>query len=223
MGNEKIVRLSLISSIAGLAAVYGTTLSISHRVTPIAKIDNSFVGARVLISGQIVDMQSSSNKHVFLKIRDGSGGIITVPIFSNLASKLTSPIGLLDYVEVRGNVSIYQNELEVVPSRLEDIKIIRTAPVSVLELREENLGKPVKVYGVISSREIIGAGNIILNVGENGKKLKVFIPSKVVEGMPEVHVGDEVVISGWLQLYNNEIELKVTSPICVQKLETFLK
>ncbi|MEM2637950.1 MAG: hypothetical protein QW704_01105, partial [Candidatus Hadarchaeales archaeon] len=66
-------------------------------------------------------------------------------------------------------------------------------------------------------------GNIILNIGENGRKLKVFIPSKIVEGIPEVHVGDEVVIGGWLQLYNNEIELKVTSHLCIQKLETFLK
>ncbi|MEM1689007.1 MAG: OB-fold nucleic acid binding domain-containing protein [Candidatus Hadarchaeales archaeon] len=223
MGNGKIVRLSLISSLAGLAAVYATALSISQRITPIAKIDNSFIGARVIISGQIIDVQSSGNKHMFLKIKDDSGGIITVPIFSNLASKLTLTIGLLDYVEIRGNVSVYQNELEVIPSKPEDIKIVHTAPASISEIKEENLGKPVKVYGIVSSREIIGAGNIILNIGENGRKLKVFIPSKIVEGIPEVHVGDEVVIGGWLQLYNNEIELKVTSHLCIQKLETFLK
>ncbi|MEM2250502.1 MAG: OB-fold nucleic acid binding domain-containing protein [Candidatus Hadarchaeales archaeon] len=223
MGNGKIVRLSLISSLAGLAAVYATALSTSQRITPIAKIDNSFIGARVIISGQIIDVQSSGNKHMFLKIKDDSGGIITVPIFSNLASKLTLTIGLLDYVEIRGNVSVYQNELEVIPSKPEDIKIVHTAPASISEIKEENLGKPVKVYGIVSSREIIGAGNIILNIGENGRKLKVFIPSKIVEGIPEVHVGDEVVIGGWLQLYNNEIELKVTSHLCIQKLETFLK
>ncbi|MEM2796213.1 MAG: OB-fold nucleic acid binding domain-containing protein [Candidatus Hadarchaeales archaeon] len=223
MGNGKIVRLSLISSLAGLAAVYATALSTSQRITPIAKIDNSFIGARVIISGQIIDVQSSGNKHMFLKIKDDSGGIITVPIFSNLASKLTLTIGLLDYVEIRGNVSVYQNELEVIPSKPEDIKIVHTAPANISEIKEENLGKPVKVYGIVSSREIIGAGNIILNIGENGRKLKVFIPSKIVEGIPEVHVGDEVVIGGWLQLYNNEIELKVTSHLCIQKLETFLK
>lgn len=223
MGKEKIVRLSLISSLAGLAAVYATALSTSQRITPIAKIDNSFIGTKVIISGQIVDVQSSSNKHMFLKIKDDSGGTITVPIFSSLAARLTSTMELLDYVEIRGKVSVYQNRLEVIPSRPEDIKIVRTPPTSVSKIEEENLGKPVKVYGVVSSREIIGAGNLVLNVGENGRRLKVFIPSKIVEGIPEVHVGDEVIIGGWLQMYNNEIELKVTSPLCVRKLETLLK
>jgi len=222
MAKNRVTKLSLLSSLVGLATVYAVALSTSQRIVPIAKIDESFIGTRVTIAGQIVDIQSS-NGHLFLKVRDGSNDIITVPIFSSLASKLTSALGLLDHVEVRGSVSSYEGELEVVPSKPEDVRVVHTAPASILEVSEENVGQPLKVYGIISSREIVGAGNIILTLKENGAKLKVFVPSKISGSMPEVHVGDEIMVGGWLQLYNDELELKVTSAVCVQKLEAPVK
>ena len=218
LGERELTRLSLLSSLVGLAAVYGVAIASTHRLTPIAKIDNGFVGTRVAVAGRVVDLSEAEGGHLFVKLQDDSGGMITVPIFSSLSSKLRSTVGLLDHMEVRGTVSVYRDELEVVPSRPEDVRVVHTAPASLSEIGRENLGRPVKVFGVIYSRNIIGAGNILLTLRENGGELRVFIPSKLAGKIPEIHVGDEVVIGGWLQLYNGEIELKVTSSACVQRL-----
>lgn len=212
MEDKTIVRLSIICSLAGLATIYAAAASARPRITPIASLDNGFTGLKVAISGQVIDSREHRDGHLFLKLRDDSGGVISVPIFSRLRAEVGESIELLDVVEVTGEVVVYRGELEVVPERAGDVKVVHTAPVKLSSLSKENAGIPVKIQGTVVEREIVGGGSLILTLREDGGQLPVFIPSWIVDdGLPELHVGSVVRVDGWLQLYNGELELKVAN------------
>lgn len=212
MDDKAMLKLSLVCSLAGLAAIYAGAISVRPRVASIASLDNSFVGLNVIVSGEVVDIRYHRDGHLFLKLRDQSGGIVAVPIFSRIRAELGDSVELLDSVEVRGEVVVYRGELEVVPGEASEVRVVHSAPVGVSGVGKENVGTPVKVQGTIADREIVGNGNLILTLREDGSELPVFVPRWIVEdGMPEVHVGDLVRVDGWLQLYEGELELKITS------------
>jgi len=158
-----------------------------------------------------MDCREHKEGHLFLKLQDSSG-VVSVPIFSRTRSQVEESIELLDVVEVTGEVVLYQGGFEVIPDGANDIKVVHTAPVALSSLTEENAGDAVKVQGTIVEREIVGNGNVILNLREDGGELPVFIPYWIVEeGLPEMHVGDTVRVDGWIQLYNGGLELKLAS------------
>ncbi|MEM2889959.1 MAG: OB-fold nucleic acid binding domain-containing protein [Candidatus Hadarchaeum sp.] len=205
-------KLSLICSLVGLVAIYAAAVTARPKITPIASLNETFIGLRVSVSGQVVEYRDHQEGHLFLKLKDKSGGLVNVPIFSRTRSQLEESIELLDIVEITGEVALYQGELEVIPEGAKDVKVVHTAPVKLSEIGKENAGAPVKVQGVISKREIVGSGNLVLILENDGGRLQVFIPSWIAEdGLPEVHVGDTVRVDGWIQLYKGEVELKLTS------------
>jgi DNA/RNA endonuclease YhcR with UshA esterase domain len=209
MEDKIMTRLSLMCSLAGLAAIYIAAAASRPRLTSIASLDNNFVGLQVVISGQVVEMKDSSDNHLFLKLQDSSKGVVSVPIFAKTRAGLEQ-IELLDVLEVRGEVTLYRDELEVVPEGAEDVEVIHTAPISVAGLSNDNAGSPVKVQGIVAEREIVGNGNIIFTLQENGTRLPVFVSGWIADGgILEIHVGDTMKASGWLQIYNGELELKV--------------
>jgi hypothetical protein len=54
---EKITKLGLLCSLGGLAAIYAGAVYVRPSVTPIAKIGNEFIGLKVIISSQVVDLR----------------------------------------------------------------------------------------------------------------------------------------------------------------------
>lgn len=209
--------MSLLCSLAGLAALYAGAVQMQPSVTAIAKLDNDFLGLKVIVSGQVVDLRES-NGHLFLKLKDDSGGMVSVPVFSRIRSQLGGPVELLDVVQVTGVVKEYNGELEVLPGKAGDIVVVRSPCAAISTLSEENLGALVKVRGVVVEREIVGRGNLVLAMREDGCQLRVFVPASVARnGFPELHVGYTVKVSGWLQLYREKLELKLgnASHICV--------
>lgn len=212
MDEKTIVRLSLICSLTGLTAIYAGALSARPQITPIASLDNEFIGLKVIISGEVIDLSEHRDGHLFLKLRDDSGGVIDVPIFSELRRELEESIELLDVMEVAGEVVVYRDKLEVVPDSVGDVKVIHTAPVKLSSLSEENVGIPVKVQGTIIEYSTSTSGSVIFTIQEDGSRLPVFIPYWVVDdSLPELRVGNVIRVNGWLQLYNNEIELRVVN------------
>lgn len=215
-----ITKLSLLCSLAGIAALYVGAVQVRPSVTAISKLDNDFLGLKVIISGQVVDLRQS-NGHVFLMLKDESGGLISVPIFSGIRSQLSSSIELLDIVQATGVVKEYNGELEVLPEAASDIVIVHSPCVSVSGIGEDSLGELVKVRGVVAEREIVGRGNIILTLQEDGGELPVFVPASMAgnSNFPEVHVGYTVQATGWLQLYDNELELRLKDASSIEVVE----
>lgn len=215
-----ITKMSLLCSLAGLAALYVGAVQVRPSVTAISRLDNDFLGLKVIISGRVVDLRQS-NGHMFLTLKDESGGLISVPIFSGIRSQLSSSIELLDIVQVTGVVKEYNGELEVLPETASDIVIVHSPCASVSGISEDNLGELVKVRGVVAEREIVGRGNIILTLHEDGGELPVFVPASMAgnSNFPEVHVGYTVQTTGWLQLYDNELELRLKDASSIEVIE----
>lgn len=207
-----MLRLSLVCSLAGLVAIYVAATSARPLITPIASLDNGFIGLSVTVSGQVVDSREHRDGHLFLKLRDDSGGVISVPIFSRLRAELGEPIELLDVLEVTGEVVLYQGELEIVPELASDVEVAHTAPVSLSSLSEENAGAMVKVQETMVELEQVDGGSVLLVLQGDDSQLHIFIPSRVADdGLPQLRVGDTVCVGGWLQMYNGELELKVVN------------
>lgn len=219
--SEKLItRLSLACSLTGLLSLYAAAIQMRPTVIPIASLNDEFLGLKVMISGQVIDLREHVDGHLFLKLKDESGGVMSVPVFAGVRSQLGEPIELLDAVQVTGLVKKYRDELEVIPDKASDLRIVHAPAARISSLNTEQIGELVKVEGIIIEREIVGKGSLILTLREDGHELPVFVPASVVKnGFPEVHVGYLVRIDGWLQLYNDQIELQLKSANHIRVIE----
>ena len=194
----------------GLAAIYAGATQARLTVTPIASLNDDYVGTRVAISGNVVDSYEHQDGHLFLKLKDDSGGVVSVPIFARTRSELGEQIELLDMVQVTGEVRLFRNRLRVVPTKAGDVRVVHTAPTKLSGLNERNIGKLVKVQGTIAEHGVVGQGSLLLTLREDGAQLVVFVPVWLVEdGLPELKVGYLLRVGGWLQLYEDRLELKL--------------
>jgi DNA/RNA endonuclease YhcR with UshA esterase domain len=210
MSERTIAKLSLLCSLTGLAALYFSAANSHPAITAIAKLNDDFTGTKVTISGRAIDLRNHVDGHLFLTLKDDSGGSISVPVFASVRSQLNEPVELLDVIQVTGLVKKYQNELEVIPDKGSDIRIVHASATRISSLGENQIGELVKVEGVISDRAIVGSGSMILTLSDDGCQLPVYIPASVIKnGFPEVHVGYTVMVDGWLQLYNDGMELQL--------------
>jgi DNA/RNA endonuclease YhcR with UshA esterase domain len=210
MSERNIAKLSLLCSLTGLAAPYFSAANTHPAITAIAKLNDDFTGTKVTISGRAIDLYNHVDGHLFLTLKDDSGGTISVPVFASVRSQMTEPIELLDVIQVTGLVKKYRNELEVVPDKASDLRIVHAPPTRISSLGENQIVELVKVEGVISDRAIVGSGSMILTLSDDGIQLPVYIPASVTNnGLPEVHVGYTVVVDGLLQMYNDGMELQL--------------
>lgn len=221
MREKSTIKLSLLCSLTGIAVLYAGAVQMRPGLTPIAKLDNDYVGLKVKVSGQVIDISDHPDGHMFLKLKDDSGGVISVPIFSRIRSGLSENIALLDNMQVTGQIDLYNGELELIPDKAGAIQIVQTPYTGLSRVTRERLGQIIKTRGVISAQEVVGNGNLLMTLRDNGSELKVFVPSSLAElkEFPETQVGYSVGIGGWLQLYHDELELKLEDSINLRIIE----
>jgi DNA/RNA endonuclease YhcR with UshA esterase domain len=220
MSERTIAKLSLLCSLTGLAALYFSAANSHPAITAIAKLNEDFTGTKVTISGRTIDLRAHVDGHLFLTLKDDSGGAISVAVFASVRSQLNEPIELLDVIQVTGLVKKYQNELEVIPDKPSDLRIVHAPATRISSLGENQIGELVKVEGVVSDRAIVGSGSLILTLSDDGRQLPVYIPASVIKnGFPEVHVGYTVMVDGWLQLYNDGMELQLKDASNIRIIE----
>ncbi len=214
MADKSILKLSLISSIAGILLLYVSAAHMKPSLTPISKVDEDFVGLSTKVSGKVIDIRGASEGHLFLKIKDESGGVITVPIFSKINSKLEKQVELLDNIEVQGKVENYEGQLEIIPKKPESVQIVHSTPLELSKVDKSKLGKIVKTKGYIAEKKIVGNGNLLIKLTEKDENITVFIPQIVVNtnNFPEIQEGKIIQIAGPVQLYEGKLEMKVENP-----------
>ncbi|MBN2043244.1 MAG: exodeoxyribonuclease VII large subunit [Candidatus Aenigmarchaeota archaeon] len=87
----------------------------------VGQLDRYFVGSAVNISGSVKDVKTS-NGHMFFDLEDGTGSVKIV-LWEDTIKLLemknvnTRELKNGDYVNIIGNVQIYNGELEVIPLR----------------------------------------------------------------------------------------------------------
>lgn len=213
-------KLSLLCSLAGMALLYVGAIQMRPGLTPISKIDMDFVGLKTKVSGRVIDLSRHSKGHVFLKVKDGSGGVISVPIFASMSSKLDEEVKLLDNIRITGEVENYQGELELLPEGAESIKVIHSTPTEVSRIDEGRVGETVKIRGVVREKEPVGKGSLLMEIWGDDSGLTVYMPPDVAgaRDLPEIGVGDRVQLAGLVQLYEGELELKLSSSYNIEVL-----
>lgn len=212
-----MLKMSILSSIVGVMMLYAGATQMQESISPISQIDEDFVGLKTKISGQVIDLQGHSKGHLFLKVKDKSGGVISVAIFSNIREKLDGEIELLDNIEIVGRVKEYQGELEIIPEGAGEVRHFHSPPVEVGMVDKSRLGESIKVRGIVSEKIEVGGGSLILELCKGEDNLQVFVPYSVAKKseFPGIKIGDTVEMSGNVQLYEGELELEVDNPLNV--------
>ncbi len=127
--DDKLLKIALITSLIGLIGLIIFTPSIEVKKVDIKDITRSMIDEKVSIQGVITDIaQSSSKTNYFLTISDGKAKI-TLIIFEKQVSEITSRnLDIEDFennkVEVVGTITEYKNDLELILSSGDSLRII---------------------------------------------------------------------------------------------------
>lgn len=123
----------LASSIVGLILIYFAARSIQAAPMPISEINFEMVGRSVKTTGFISHRSNHQNGHIFLTIEDGYDSRIQVPLFSGFVNSFegnnkqratTDELGYGSLIEVEGLVGEYRGQLQIVPRKPDDLKIL---------------------------------------------------------------------------------------------------
>lgn len=111
---EKIVKISLIVAVIGIAALFFVTKGLSEDVI---KIQDLKTGQMSTVKGMVTDIYVSRDGHAFLKVADNTGEISIIAFkSSNIEQAYSLEIG--DEVSVMGRVEEYKNALEIIAKEI---------------------------------------------------------------------------------------------------------
>jgi DNA/RNA endonuclease YhcR with UshA esterase domain len=129
MREERLTLICLLTSLLGLILIYFAAVSLKPIETNVSQINPSLLGKTVKTTGVIVDRRGSKEGHIFLTISDNKSQI-QVPLFSNFLKSLSEKLDLNQLkvgrkISVVGTVDEYMGDLQIIPRKPEDIKLIK--------------------------------------------------------------------------------------------------
>lgn len=211
MKNDSLLKLSVVSAVTGILLLYIGAIHMKPGLTPISKIDKDFVGLETEMSGKIIDLYKHPGGHIFLKVKDNSGGVISVPIFSETRSKLDEEVSLLDRIQVKGTVKKYEGDLELIPSEAKQIKIIHTPPLEISKIDEDKLGEIVKIEGFVERERCLSDNKLSLEIRNREEKIKALVSDYVsnLDKFDNISKGSKVRIAGKIQPEKDKLLIKI--------------
>lgn len=126
-----LILICLLSSVAGLILIYLAATKIEPVPVKIEEIDSQLTGRVVTVKGYIVYKNNHPAGHIFLTVSYNNTKI-QVPLFAGFVSKLSEndfPVDDLKKgakIMVTGLVDEYKGQLQVIPRKPTDIKIMGT-------------------------------------------------------------------------------------------------
>ena len=127
--DDKLLRIALITSLIGLIGLIIFTPSIEVKEVKIKDITRAMIDEEVSINCVVSDVKSSkSGCSYFLTINDGTGQIPLIIFESQIAQMQSNKLEIEDFkdkkVNVVGKITEYNNEMEIVLSSGDSLKII---------------------------------------------------------------------------------------------------
>jgi len=126
---NSLILISLFCSILGLILIYIAAVNLEPKQIELKDITPELVGRSVLTTGEIVYRRSHEAGHLFLTISDDDTKI-AVPLFVGYLNTLKET-GLTEddfyegvKISVSGLVDEYQGQIQIIPRRVNDIKIL---------------------------------------------------------------------------------------------------
>lgn len=127
--DDKLLRIALVTSLIGLIGLIAFTPSIEVKEVKIKDITRAMIDEEVSIDCVVSDVKSSkSGSSYFLTISDGTGQMPLIIFESQIAQMQTNNLEIEDFkdkkVNVVGKITEYNNEMEIVLSGGDSIKIL---------------------------------------------------------------------------------------------------
>ena len=127
--DDKLLKIALVTSLIGLIGLIMFTPSIEVKEVKIEDINRGMIDEEVSINCVVSDVKSSkSGSSYFLTISDGTGQIPLVIFESQAAQMQTNNLDINDFknkkVNVVGKITEYNNEMEIVLSGGDSMKIL---------------------------------------------------------------------------------------------------
>lgn len=127
--DDKLLKIALVTSLIGLIGLIMFTPSIEVKEVKIKDISRGMIDEEVSINCVVSDVKSSkSGSSYFLTINDGTGQMPLVIFESQIAQMQTNNLDIKDFkdkkVNVVGKITEYNNEMEIVLSSGDSLKII---------------------------------------------------------------------------------------------------
>jgi len=126
---NSLVLIFLFCSITGLILIYIAAINLEPKQIELKEITPELVGRSVSTTGEIVYMRSHDAGHLFLTISVDDTKI-AVPLFAGYMTSLKE-VGLTEddfyegvEISVSGLVDEYQGQLQIIPRRKDDVKIL---------------------------------------------------------------------------------------------------
>lgn len=127
---NKLLLICLFSSVIGLVLIYLAAINIQPSTIKINEIDSRLIGKTVRTTGYIIYKNNHPAGHVFLTIGDGQAKI-QVPLFAGFVNSLNeNDVSVDDFrkgvrISITGLVDEYKGQLQILPRKPNDIKILR--------------------------------------------------------------------------------------------------
>ncbi len=180
------------------------------------EISEEDAGEWVLVAGRIVAMEGFQGG-IKATLDDGTEQIIILlweSIYSELENPQTLDAGA--EVEVRGEVKVYRDELEVVPAAPEDLLVTAPAPeiewVDAQALSTADVDRLVRMRGVLGTPDAFSAG-IKVSLDDGTGTVTVLLWSNVAEALAQPpEEGMVVEVIGTVAEYKGELEIIPRSP-----------
>ena len=127
--DDKLLKIALVTSLIGLIGLIIFAPSIEVKEVKIEDINRAMIDEEVSINCVVSDVKSSkSGSSYFLTINDGTGQMPLIIFESQIAQMQSNSLEIKDFkdkkVNVVGTVTEYNNELEIVLSSGDSLKII---------------------------------------------------------------------------------------------------
>lgn len=200
------------------AAVADITLSemppeaiVTVETRDIDQISVSDEGTWVQIQGRIVSMDGFKGG-VKAILDDGTEQVLVLvwdSIYNAMEDPSSFDVGA--EVEIKGEVQVYQGEIEVLPDTAEDIAISAAAPeipwVEVRELTSSDVGRVVRLRGVLGEPDAFSAGVKVMLDDGSGSIVVLMWSNMVVELDRRPELGMTVEVIGVVEEYEGELEI----------------
>ncbi len=125
----KLLKIALVTSLIGLIGLIIFTPTIEVKKVEIEDINRGMIDEEVSIDCVVSDIKaSSSGSSYFLTINDGTGKMNLIIFESQLSQMQSNSLDIKDFkdkkVNVIGKITEYNNEMEIILSSGDSIKII---------------------------------------------------------------------------------------------------
>jgi len=127
--DDKLLKIALVTSLIGLIGLILFTPSIEVKEVKIKDVTRAMIDEEVSIKCVVTEIKSSkSGSSYFLTINDGTGQMPLIIFESQIAQMQTNNLDINDFknkkVNVVGKITEYNNEMEIVLSSGDSLKII---------------------------------------------------------------------------------------------------